>query len=140
MLDKTISTIDPKDYFTTAITNLYVAFDEFLKEQKSYGIVLFDRANEKVATTHVRKLMGTGATGQSIQGVRIGWIIEDPFYRNSSDSFFIQAVDMIAYTLKEQEFPISARKKYNADRIFKNMLVDSCYHSSNSSPDKIIRL
>src|ERR1700761_7944949 len=60
VLDKTKSTIDPKDYFTTAITNLYVAFDEFLKEQKSYGIVLFDRANEKVATTHVRKLMGTG--------------------------------------------------------------------------------
>ncbi|HSY60714.1 MAG TPA: DUF3800 domain-containing protein [Cytophaga sp.] len=139
VIDKTSSKLDPRDYFTSAITNLYLAYDEFLKEQKSYGIVLFDRANEKVATTHVRKLMGTGATGQNIPGIRIGWVIEDPFYRNSSDSFFIQATDMIAYTLKEQEFPLTARKKYNADKIFKNMLSDMCFKSSNASADRIIR-
>lgn len=140
VLNKTTSKLDPKDYFTTAITNLYLSYDEFLKEQKSYGIVLFDRANEKIATTHIRKLMGTGATGQTVPGVRIGWVIEDPFYRVSSDSFFIQATDMIAYTLKEQEFPLSSRKKHNADRIFKNLLSASCFKSSNSEEDKIIRL
>jgi hypothetical protein len=140
VLDKTISDLDPKDYFTSAITNLYLAYDEFLKEQRSYGVVLFDRANEKVATTHVRKLMGTGATGQTVPGVRIGWVIEDPFYRNSSDSFFIQATDMIAYTLKEQEFPIAARKKHNADRIFENVLAKSCYKSSNTGDDRLVRI
>jgi Protein of unknown function (DUF3800) len=140
VLNKTTCKLDPKDYFTTAITNLYLAYDEFLKEQKSYGIVLFDRANEKIATTHIRKLMGTGATGQTVLGVRIGWVIEDPFYRVSSDSFFIQATDMIAYTLKEQEFPLSSRKKHNADRIFKNLLSASCFKSSNSGEDKIVRL
>lgn len=94
----------------------------------------------KVVNTHVRKLMATGATGQTIPGVRIGWILEDPFYRNSHDSLFIQAADMIAYTLKEQEFPLTARKKFNADRIFKNLLIASCYSSSNADEDNIIRL
>jgi len=140
VLDKTNTTLDSKDYFTTSITNLYLAFDEFLKEKKSYGIVLFDRANEKIATTHVRKLMGTGATGQTVPGARIGWVIEDPLYRISSDSFFIQATDMIAYTLKEQEFPLTSRKKYNADRIFNNLLAGSCFKSINSGDDKIVRL
>ncbi len=100
VIDKTKSILEPSDYFTSAITNLYLAYDEFLRERKSYGVVLFDRANEKNATTHIRKLMGTGATGQTIAGVRIGWVIEDPFYRVSSNSFFIQAADMLAYTLK----------------------------------------
>jgi len=140
VIDKTISPLDPKDYLTEAITNLYIAYDEFLKTQRSYGIVLFDRANEKIATTHIRKLMGTGATGQHIPGVKIGWVIEDPFYRNSSDSFFIQAVDMIAYTLKEKEFPLSARKKFNADLIFKKMLSGSCFKSNNAGEDQLIRL
>jgi len=84
--------------------------------------------------------MGTGATGQTIQGVKINAVLEDPFYRNSSDSFFIQATDMIAYTLKEQEFPTTARKKLNADRIFTNMLSGSCFKSSFSDKDGIIRI
>jgi hypothetical protein len=140
VINKVTSDLSPNDYFTTAITSLYQAFDEYLKQDKSYGIVLFDRANEKLATTHVRKLLGTGATGQSIPGVRIGWVIEDPFYRVSSDSFLIQAADMIAYTLKEQEFPITARKKFNADRIFRNMLSKSCFRSVHAEEDGIIRL
>lgn len=138
VIDKTTSKLKPGEYFTSAITSLYVAFDEFLKDQKSYGVVLFDRANEKSTTTHVRKLMGTGATG--IPGIRIGWVIEDPFYRNSADSFFTQAADMIAYTLKEKEFPMASRKKHNADLIFKNMLLANCFNSSNADPDSIIRL
>jgi hypothetical protein len=74
VIDKTTNGLSPHEYLPSAITRLYQAFDEFLKEQKSYGIVLFDRANEKLATTHVRKLLQTGATGQTIPGVRIGWV------------------------------------------------------------------
>jgi hypothetical protein len=138
VIDKTKSILEPSNYFTTAITNLYLAYDEFLREKKSYGVVLFDRTNEKIATTHIRKLMGTGATGQTIQSVRIGWVIEDPFYRISSDSFFIQAADMLAYTLKEYCFPMAARKKHNADRIFKNMLLDSCFRSAKAEETGLI--
>jgi len=139
VINKKVSPLLPENYFTNAITMLYQAFDEFLRKEKENGIVLFDRANEKTATTHVRKLMGTGSSGQSIPGVHIGWIIEDPIYRVSSDSSFVQAADVVAYTLKEQEFPITSRKKFNADRIFKNLLLSNCVNSTLAGEDKIIR-
>lgn len=46
---------------------------------------------------------------------------------------------MAAYTLKEQELPKASRKKLNADKIFDNCLSKSCYQSSASDADGIIR-
>ena len=138
-INKKNSTLASEDYFTSAITKLYQAYDEFLRAEKENGIVLFDRANEKATTTHVRKLMSTGSSGQTIQGVRIERVIEDPIYRISTDSSFIQAADVVAYSLKEQEFPLAARKKFNADRIFRNTLGDNCIRSTLAEKDGIIR-
>lgn len=47
---------------------------------------------------------------------------------------------MIAYTLKEQEFPVSSRKKFNADRIFKSMLLHGCVKSTYACEDGIVRI
>lgn len=140
VIDKIKSTLNPSEYLTTVITKLYQAFDHFLKIGKQNGIVLFDRANEKVIHTHVRKLLGTGSSGVTIPGVRIGWVIEDPIFRVSADSIFIQAADVIAYTLKEQEFPQGSRRKFQADKIFNRKLKDSCFVSQIADKDGIIRI
>lgn len=139
VIDKTKSDLKPADYLTAAVTKLYQAFDEFLKGNNSNGILFFDRANERHINTHVRKLLGTGASGETIPGVRIGWVIEDPIFRISSDSMFIQSADVAAYTLKEKEFPQPARKKYNADRIFQKKLNPLCFKSKIADDDGIIR-
>lgn len=139
VIDKVKSTLNPDEYLTTVITKLYQAFDQFLKNEKQNGILLFDRANEKVIHTHVRKLLGTGSSGVTIPGVRIGWVIEDPIFRVSADSIFIQAADVIAYTLKEQEFPQGSRRKFQADRIFNKKLRASCFMSQITDEDGIIR-
>ncbi len=140
VIDKTKSALNPAEYLTTVITKLYQAFDQFLKIEKQNGIVLFDRANEKVIHTHVRKLLGTGSSGVTIPGIRIGWVIEDPIFRVSADSIFIQAADVIAYTLKEQEFPQGSRRKFQADKIFNKKLKDSCFLSQIAEVDGIIRI
>ena len=101
--------------------------------------MLFDRANEKHVNTHVRKLLGTGASGESIPGIRIGWVIEDPIFRISSDSMFIQSADVIAYTLKEKEFPQASRQKHQAHKIFARKLDAICYRSKIADADGIIR-
>ena len=140
VIDKKNSDLDPGEYHTTTVTKLYQAFDELLKNAKVNGIVLFDRTNEKTTTTHVRKLLGTGSNGATIPNVRIAKIIEDPFFQVSSESLFIQAADVIAYTLKEKEFPQAARRKYQAHKIFDRKLISLCYHSSVSGEDGIIRV
>jgi hypothetical protein len=100
---------------------------------------LFDRANEKNVNTHVRKLLGTGASGETVRDVRIGWVIEDPIFRVSSDSMFIQSADVVAYALKEKEFPQASRKKHQSHKIFSRKLVRICLHSKLSDDDGIIR-
>jgi hypothetical protein len=139
VIDKSKDTLNPEEYSTYAVTKLYQAYDEFLKSQTSYGITFFDRANEKNITTHVRRLIGTGATGSQFPNLRIGSIIEDPLFKTSSDSMFIQAADVVVYTLKEKEFPLTSRKKYNADRIFANKLGGIIYKPKLADEDGIIR-
>lgn len=140
VIDKANSRLDSKDYHTTSITKLYQAFDDFLKTKGEHGIVLFDRTNEKTTTTHVRKLLGTGSSGVTIPGIRIAKVIEDPFFQVSSESLFIQSADVVAYTLKEKEFPKAARQKFQAHRIFERKLLKLCYSSPVAETDGIIRL
>jgi len=139
VIDKEKSHLNSQDYLTQSLTNLYLAFDEFLKTKNENGLLFFDRASEKNVTTHARKLMNTGSSGETIPNVRIGWIIEDPIFRVSSDSIFVQAADVIAYCLKEKEFPSPSKKKFNADRIFKNKLLERCFVSKLTDTEGIIR-
>jgi len=132
IIDKTKTALEPSEYLTTSITALYKSFDEFLKTKELNGILFFDRANEKHINTHVRKLLGTGASGEIVPDVRIGWVIEDPIFRVSTDSMFIQSADVVAYTLKEMAFPQGSRKKFHADRIFTNKLSNRCFKSKDS--------
>jgi len=102
--------------------------------------VFFDRANEHHINTHVRKLLGTGAGGENIPGIRIGWVIEDPIFRVSADSIFVQSADVIVYTLREKEFPQGSRKKLQAHKIFDRKLSNIIYKSNIADEDGIIRI
>jgi hypothetical protein len=140
VLNKQKSKLEPSNYMTEMITKLYQAYDHFLSSKKEHGIVLFDRANEKKISTHVRKLLGTGVSDQSSGVEPVNWVLEDPFYKVSKDSMFIQSADVTAYTLKEQEFPQQSRKKFDADLIFRRKLSGNCYVSEVSGADGIIRV
>ena len=140
VIDKSKNVIDSQSYMTEAVANLYIAYDQFLRSNEENGILFFDRANEKHITTHARKLLGTGSSGTTIPGVRIGWVVEDPIFRTSSDSIFIQAADVIAYTLKEKEFPQTSRKKFNADKIFDKKLSGRLFKPAKGGVDGIIRV
>jgi len=139
IIDKSKSQLDNTSYLTEAVTKLYLAFDEFLKKKKENGILFFDRASEKQVNTHVRKLMGTGSSGSTVAGIRLGWVIEDPIFRVSHDSIFIQSADVIAYLLKEMEFPRTSRKKFQADKIFQRKLRSRSFKSILSDDEGIIR-
>ncbi len=139
VIDKANSTLPVAEYLPTSVTKLYQAFDELLKSKEDHGMVLFDRANEKLVNTHVRKLLGTGASGESIPGIRIGRVIEDPIFRVSTDSMFIQSADVIAYTLKEKEFPKASRQKHQAHKIFTRKLSKICYNSNIADEDGVIK-
>lgn len=139
VIDKSTTTLPSNEFITASISELYKAFDEFLKNEKTRGLVFLDRANEKIVNTHVRKLLGTGVTYEQKHFERIGWIIEDPIFRISSDSMFIQAADTIAYCLKEYEFSTQSKRKFQAHRFFSSRLKKIVFESSKTDEKGFIK-
>jgi hypothetical protein len=64
--------------------------DEFLRREQTNDMILFDRSNEHQINTHVGRLLGTEAGGEIVDGVRIREVIENPIFRVSADSMFLQ--------------------------------------------------
>jgi len=81
---------------------LYIKTQHLVGQKQIHGIFLFDRANEKKISTHVRILLGTGVSDQQSGVEKINWILEDPFYKASHESMFIQSADVTCYTIKER--------------------------------------
>ncbi len=57
-------------------------------------------------------------TGRTTRNIPIDRIIEDPFFKKSDKSYFIQLVDFCAYALLRKEKPIPSKVRYELDQAF----------------------
>ena len=55
---------------------------------------------------------------QTLKNGTIDRILEDPFFKQSDRSYFIQLSDFCAYALLRQERPIASKTKYGLDQAF----------------------
>jgi Protein of unknown function (DUF3800) len=55
------------------------------------------------------KYGGWRETGSQTKNIPTAQMLEDPFFKDSRDSYFIQAVDFCAYALLRMERPIPTR-------------------------------
>jgi len=78
-------------------------------------------------------------TGEVQRNIPIDRIIEDPFFKPSDQSYFIQCVDFCAYALLRRERPIPSKTKYGLDQAFS--LLSNCLvkEATRRDPDGIIR-
>jgi hypothetical protein len=78
-------------------------------------------------------------TGEPLKNIPIEYIIEDPFFKKSHQSYFIQLVDFCAYALLRRERPVASKNKYGLDKAF--VLLDSILvrEACNYDPEGIIR-
>ena len=95
----------------TAYQALLQGINRTLERWNSYAILICDRGNEVTHTKLVRHLQisKNGATNR---------IIEDPFFKSSDQSYFIQLTDFCAYALLRRERPIASKTKYGLDQAF----------------------
>lgn len=92
------------------------------------GILFIDQGNEVEYTRLLRKMtvfnpipsnLGTWAdTGAITKNIPVEWVIEDPIFKDSASSFFIQCADMAAFSLLRNEYPLPSRNKYGIDQCF----------------------
>lgn len=57
-------------------------------------------------------------TGEAYKNIPIDRILEDPLFKDSEQSYFIQLVDFCAYALLRRERPIHSKTKYGLDKAF----------------------
>jgi len=78
-------------------------------------------------------------TGSPSKNITIDRIIEDPFFKDSAQSYFVQMADFCAYALLRKERPIESKSRYGLDTAFDGLgpilVREACSHD----PDGIIR-
>jgi len=132
-----------------AFARLVSRIDRTLRAWGSYGMLICDEGDEEAFTKLVRKLGrynpipshgGTGSEKRLIyRNIPLKRIIEDPFFKNSDQSYFIQLVDFAAYALLRREHPIPSKSKYNIHLAFDHLAGILVREASRKDPEGIIR-
>ena len=105
------NTVFPTKASGHAYEALLRGINRTLRRWDSHAILICDEGKEAIYTRLVRRM-------QTSKNGAIDRIIEDPFFKKSDQSYFIQLSDFCAYALLRQERPIASKTKYGLDRAF----------------------
>ena len=129
-------TADPKLFkiISSVNTDEFYAFDRFINRinrtaeaHKTNAILICDEGQEAEFTRRLRKMrvhnpipsnQGTWASGFATKNITTDYIIEDPFFKDSRSSYFIQLVDFCAYALLRSEKPLQSRTALGYDKMY----------------------
>ncbi|HEY4000530.1 MAG TPA: DUF3800 domain-containing protein [Candidatus Xenobia bacterium] len=113
----------------------YILFERFLNRinrtaeaQKSRALIISDEGKEGEYTRLARRMSvfnpipsryGTWVdSGEKTKNITLDRIIEDPFFKKSEKSYFIQMADFCAYALLRREVPLESKNRYGLDKAF----------------------
>ncbi|MFQ5794383.1 MAG: DUF3800 domain-containing protein [Candidatus Bipolaricaulia bacterium] len=115
----------------------------------SHAILICDEGKESRYTRLARKMhvynpipSKYGAwkdTGTEMKNIPIDRILEDPFFKKSEQSYFIQLTDFCAYALLRRERPIPSKTRYGLDQAFQFLEPILVLEASSQDPEGIIR-
>jgi hypothetical protein len=117
---------------------------------RSRAVVLADEGREHEITKAVRKMhrfnpipsmLGAWSSGKYTKSITIDRIIEDPVFKQSDRSYFIQLADCVAFALLKREVPPTPRVlKYGINEMFDEVLSSVCFKpASPGDPLGIVR-
>jgi len=117
----------PRGALLTAFERLLNRLNRSLQNHNSYGFLVSDEGSEGAYTRLVRKMavynpiasrFGVWLDGQPFKNIPLDRLVEDIFFKKSSQSYFLQLVDFAAYALLRRERPIASKTKYGIDVAF----------------------
>jgi hypothetical protein len=107
------------------------------------GILFCDNTDERLNRL-LRKMRrynpipNQATFGSGYRDIKIKYVIEDPVHRNSAATYFVQAVDTIAFLLYQRGQPSSYMKKVGGRRYFNRLEPILCKWASNTHPLGIV--
>jgi hypothetical protein len=101
-------------------------------EWHSTGVIFFDEGEERAYTKLVRRMgvynpirsqYGRWPDGNEFRNIPIEYVIEDPNFRRSKQSYFIQLADFCGYALLQRERPTAnpKRMRYRLHEVFERL-------------------
>lgn len=109
-----------------------------------WGMIFPDQTDVKRLKLLLRKLRRYNPVpsmfGGASKNLPLRLILEDPNFRSSDDSYFIQAVDTVAYFLNQQLSPNAYIRKRGAHHYFSRLEPVLCEHVSNKSMKGVVML
>lgn len=114
------------------------------------AILISDEGHEHEITRALRKMRahnpipskyGAWSPGEFSRNITTERILEDPFFRDSERSYFLQLVDCVAFALLKREVPPTPNvKKYGIHEMFDQTLTGICFKKASSAdPIGIVR-
>ena len=106
----------------------------------SQAILIFDEGDNRLVTRLIRKMgvynpirsqYGRWPDGKEYRNFPLVSLLEDPVFRVSKNSYFIQVVDFCAYALFQKEKPTPSRMKFRLDQAFEERLSGVCLTAAN---------
>ena len=111
-----------------------------------YGMVFPDHTDDKKLTLLLRQMRRYNpvpnqvAFGSGYRNLTLTRLVEDPNFRDSSHSYFIQAADVAAYLLYQNLAPNSYMRKTGGSSYFNRLQPILCTVASNQNPLGIVKL
>lgn len=116
-------------------TNEFMAFDRLINrlnrtaERKGHHVLLFCDEGQEVAFTRRMRRMRVfnpiwsnrgvwEETGQETRNIPTVQMIEDPIFKDSQESYFIQLVDFCAFALLRSERPLPSKTALGYDQMY----------------------
>ena len=84
-------------------------------------------------------MFGAWGSGEPTKNIPTDRVLEDPFFRVSDQSLFIQLVDFCAYALLRREKPTPRTLKYGLQTAFNELASRLVLEASTKDPEGIIR-
>ena len=110
------------------------------------GMVFPDHTEDKKLTELLRAMRrynpitNQAAYGIGYRNLTLSNIVEDPNFRNSADSYWVQAADLAAFLLYQHPAPNASLKKKSGQNYFSRLDGILCKVASTSDPQGIVRL
>nr|WP_150959312.1 DUF3800 domain-containing protein [Aneurinibacillus sp. XH2] len=126
--------------YDVAVDRMLNRIQRTLKKRERQAILIFDEGKEHLVKRLYRKMRvfnpvpsqyGYWENGNYTKSILTDRIIADPFFRNSSDDYFIQVVDFIAFSvLKHFEPPTNHVERYQINELL-NLLEPILYKDAS---------
>lgn len=137
------------EYLLNRINRTMRAWGENSDAWGDYAILICDEGKQ-AAYTKLRRRMGvynpipsmrgTWPSGSRTQNITIDRIVEDPIFKDSRYSYFIQLVDFCAYALLRRTAPVESKTRYGLHVAFNILSGILVTEAVRSDPEGIIRV